>query len=487
HLAALAAPALELWLRALRQRPPHADATNIPPDAIKQAVGELWRALRPRVRDHASLLRTRIVAAVEVYTRLQVMPSDVTLVRALEEQFTAPAAAPVDASGRVGDDLPPRAESERTHRRTQHVEETATPTTAAWLPAGVAAAVRPELGTEVTIASALPFLLLGPLAGVGYWETLAGALEAAGLEGESHLFAAAFAYKVLAPPARGWRRTPDDDACAAAFAHLAEPPQGSELAEFARKVSMHLAPLDSVVTHALVRGHKPGSPVLLHRAAEPPDSRELVLFDTDGLFAIACADDWPALLPAARHFLDETLLVGVESADATLLGALAANDFKFVTDAPPARGDNWRELRRTIDERWYTNSRDAREAALVRQAQQLGRSSEEAALLWHALAVERAGVVPARAPSFERSLALAASLGLGVVSWALWREREFSTPLLALERFSDLAARVRFTERHVQVRLPLGRRRSDLEEKGMLADVRGVPWLGRRIVQFSGG
>ncbi|HEY1403178.1 MAG TPA: hypothetical protein VGB05_03560, partial [Pyrinomonadaceae bacterium] len=164
HLAALAAPALELWLRALQRRPPAGDALSLPPEAIEQAVREVWRALRPRVGDHASLLRARIVAAVEVYMRLQVAPSNVTLVRALEEEFTAPADA-VEVGRGVGD-LSPRAKSERTLERTQRVEEAAMPVVAATPPSGVVEALRPELGAEVTVASALPFLLLGPLAQV---------------------------------------------------------------------------------------------------------------------------------------------------------------------------------------------------------------------------------------------------------------------------------------------------------------------------------
>jgi hypothetical protein len=82
---------------------------------------------------------------------------------------------------------------------------------------------------------------------------------------------------------------------------------------------------------------------------------------------------------------------------------------------------------------------------------------------------------------------IAASLALGTISWMLWRDRETTTPLLALERFGNLPARVRFTSRSVQLNLPLGRRQQDLREHGFLADLHDVPWLEGRKIEFLGG
>jgi hypothetical protein len=69
----------------------------------------------------------------------------------------------------------------------------------------------------------------------------------------------------------------------------------------------------------------------------------------------------------------------------------------------------------------------------------------------------------------------------------LWRTRERTDPLLALERFGDLDAVVRFDEDRVRVRLPLGKRFRDLKETGLLEDIPAVSWLGFRRVVFSGG
>lgn len=483
HLATLDAQALETWYRALLAAQPAAASARLPPEAVRRFAADLAQRLLPRARDHASRLRLRIVAVVEAVECLQLSPGDAALREALEEAF-APAEAPAEeaeAPGEAFEDGAARAPAEA------HASSAAPTQPKKPAPTLARKAAAPRAEREVEVSSALPFLLLGPLAQVGYWDALAGTLEAAGVADEAHLFAAALAYKVLAPPERGWRRTTDQERAAAAFADLEEPPPGSALAEFARKAAGHLAPLDSSVTHALVKGHSPGRPVLLRRAADGGGRVRLTLFDTEGLFVLACADEWPALLPAARYFLDEHILVPRDSADPALLAELDAGGFGFITDAAPGRGESWRELRRTPSERWYTNSADARTQALIRSASGLERAAEEAGLFWRALAVERAALAPARDSRLELSLTLAASLALGTIAWTLFRQREYATPLLALERFADLEARVRFTERHVRVRLPLGRRRSDLEAAGLLADVRGVPWLGRRTVEFTGG
>ncbi|HWS89090.1 MAG TPA: hypothetical protein VN282_19115 [Pyrinomonadaceae bacterium] len=482
HLATLDEVALEVWYKALLETPSAPAAQRLPAEAVKRFVSELAQRLRPRARDLASTLRLKIVAVVEAVECLQVPPADAALREALEEAFAPPEAQAEGSGAAVETDEAPHADA-----RAESRPPTPAPARKPHAPARTRLAPAPRAESEVEVSSALPFLLLGPLARVGYWEALAGALEAADLAEEAELFAAALAYKVLAPPERGWRRTPDDERAAAAFAGLEAPPAGAALAEFARKAAGHLAPLDSVVTHALVKGHSPGRPVLLWRAPDGGGRERLALFDTEGLFLLACADDFASLRPAANHFVEEHLLVPQASADPSLLAELDAGGFGFITDAVPSRGERWRELRRANAERWYTNSSDARTPALVRSAAELGRAAEEAELLWRALFVERASLAPARDTRLEQSLTLAAALALGTIAWTLWRGREFATPLLAVERFGDLGARVRFTERHVRVRLPLGRRRSDLEAAGLLSDVGGVPWFGGRSVEFTGG
>jgi hypothetical protein len=59
--------------------------------------------------------------------------------------------------------------------------------------------------------------------------------------------------------------------------------------------------------------------------------------------------------------------------------------------------------------------------------------------------------------------------------------------MLALHRFADLEATVRFERDAVRVRVPLGRRHADLLRGGLLSDVPHVVWLGGRTLTFSGG
>jgi hypothetical protein len=163
------------------------------------------------------------------------------------------------------------------------------------------------------------------------------------------------------------------------------------------------------------------------------------------------------------------------------LRGLADAGASFVVATPPARTERWRRL---PPHRLWTNSDDP---AIARHASGYQQAVDLAAALTQALAGERAPVPLAATTALSRSLLLVAGLGLGALAWILWREREPTDPLLALERFADFSARVSFEPDRVRVRLPLGPRHSDLSVHGLLADVHDVPWLGDRVVEFSGG
>lgn len=352
-----------------------------------------------------------------------------------------------------------------------------------------APAIKPAVvtQTEFNIRSALPFLLLGPLSQIGYLDTLAATLETANLTAESALFAAALAGKVLPPPERGWRRDPEDLAVIAAFAGLEAPPPGDALAEFARKITGHLTPLDSLVSYTLVKGHNPGAAMMLHQTRAANGGTGILLVELEGLFPVAWARDFPSLRPTLRYFSETLLLVQQTSARVDTLRELDAAGFRFITDAPPTRGESWRELRQPSRERLYTNDCETKPATLVRIAEPLSEMAEQSEMLWSALTVKRPAIPTARHSELELSLTMAAALALGTISWVLWRERETTTPLLALERFGNLPGRVRFTSNSVQLNLPLGRRQQDLRDHGFLTDLRDIPWLGGRKIEFLGG
>jgi hypothetical protein len=347
---------------------------------------------------------------------------------------------------------------------------------AAVVPAHVDSA--PLATTDADVTCALPFLLLGPLAQTGYLTALEPALQPVGLQAHAAVFATALAYTVLGPLERAWRRRPADSAAAAAFAGLGAPLVGQALTEFARVAGTALPALDAVVTRALADGHTEGEPLVLVAAGERAD-HGLVLFDREGLFPVAWADAAAGLAPAWRMFGSPPVLVAPTAVGA--LRGLADAGASFVVATPPARTEPWRRL---PPHRLWTNSDDP---ALARHAAGYRQATDLAAELIQALATERAAVPLAASPALARSLLLAAGLGLGTLAWTLWREREPTDPLLALERFADLSARVSFEPHRIRVRLPLGPRHSDLSAHGLLADVLGVPWFGDRVVEFSGG
>jgi hypothetical protein len=322
---------------------------------------------------------------------------------------------------------------------------------------------------EREIACALPFLLLRPLQRMGWLEALAATFAALDRSDALPAVATGLAYKVLAPPARGWRRDSASQAVAEAFA-------GASCDDDALAASAApelLAPLDALVAHALLAGHAAGAPLLV--AGRGADR---LLLESDGLFPIAAGE--PEALVRALGGCQAPLVVFAEAAEPSLLAALDAAGKRFFTDAPPGRGEGWRRLqrgRRVL----FTNGSDE---GAAQAADQLDNSDEADALI-EALRQRRAVATEVCVP-VERSLTVAAGAALGDISWRLFRAREPSTPRLALERFADLGARVRWDETTVEVRLPLGRRSRDLEAHGLLGEAR-VPWLGRRTVRLMGG
>jgi hypothetical protein len=339
---------------------------------------------------------------------------------------------------------------------------------------------------EVYVRSALPFLLLGPLSRLGYLRALAANFEAVELLPHLTAFATAFAYKVLDPPERGWRRRPETVAAAAAFAGLAEPLSEPELVELARKIPAHLSPLDATLSGALLEGHDPTQPLLLQRA-DFANGSGLLLVDVDGLFPVAWADDIDGLLPTLTWRKDFLLLIPQAIAQPPLLHSLDTAGLRFITDAPPTRRERWRRLRLPHSDSRWTNDENSPDSLLLKAGRRLAESAEETITFWRTLAVERPSVPLTSDMAFDRHLTLAASTALGTIAWTLWQKREPTTPQLALERFRDLDARVHFSRESVRVRLPLGRRFQDLHERGLLADVRDAPWLNGRALQFSGG
>ncbi|MEV7867272.1 hypothetical protein AB0P17_14495 [Streptomyces sp. NPDC088124] len=377
------------------------------------------------------------------------------LARLLTEHLTSAPPEPSSPSGRSG-------------RSGSRAEEP---------PPAAGGAVPPRTTGEVRVWSALPFLLAGPLARIGYLDAIGPALAGLELTEESPLFAAALAYKVLGVTGRGWHRTREDSEAAAAFAGLGPPVPEDRLTDFARTAAPAFPVLDGVLALSVCRGHDPAAPLLITGAED-----RLLLVDAQGMFPIAWAATIRALLPYWQSCGRPHVLICDGPLPPGSLRELAAADVPFLTGIRPLRGDPVTRLP------WRTPLWTAPGAPPdARLAAELPGHTARLADLITALVAERRAAPLARDGGLERTVTLAAALGLSTLAWTLWRDRETPDPLLALRRFADLDATVRFEPTAVRVRVPLGRRHTDLLRGGLLADVPDVVWLGGRTLTFSGG
>ncbi|WP_065967812.1 hypothetical protein [Streptomyces sparsogenes] len=333
---------------------------------------------------------------------------------------------------------------------------------------------------EVRVRSALPFLLAGPLARIGYLDAIGPALAGIELAEETPLFAAALAYKVLGVTARGWRRADGDAEAAAAFAGLGPPVADERLADFARRVRPALPVLDGVLALSVGRGHDPADPLLITGTTHVDGG--LFLVDAQGMFPVAWAAEAAGLLPHWQTCGRPPVLLCDGPLPPGTLRELAAAGVPFLTGVRPLRGDPVVRLP------WRTPLwAGAGTAPDTRLAAELPDHAERLADLVTALVTERRAVPLARDGGLERTVTLAAGLGLATIAWTLWRDRETPDPTAALVRFADLEATVRYEPGAVRVRVPRGRRHADLLAGGLLADVPDVAWLGGRTLTFSAG
>ena len=257
-LACFTATAVEEWHRALHRRDhTPGDRRGVPPSAsLTEEIASLVERASVARLDRTGRLRVRIHMAVEVASRLAIEPSDPMLWAALD------LALPVNAP-RPGGILAVPSESAPSAPAPSAAGPAAT--SSPWFsphPRTATAAISPETRTAIQISAALPFLLLGPLGRIGYWETLAAVVEAGGLAADLPLFAVALAFKVLDPPRRGWDRQRVAPV-AAAFAGLAGEVPEAQLVSFSDRIGRSLSPLDAVLQQSLADGHTPGSPLLL--------------------------------------------------------------------------------------------------------------------------------------------------------------------------------------------------------------------------------
>jgi hypothetical protein len=452
---------------------------------LAQAANDLVASMRKSYSHPVEPQLVWLLAAAELGTRFGLNPSHPLIVRALDNLLRQPEAG---SSPRVAT---PESEAGSAPRvatpESPDAEELSAPGIRAVAPGGLAPVARRPLRAqrapgEVHVESALPFLLLGPLSHIGYLDSVAAIFQAAGLTAHLPAFASALAYKVLPPPERGWRRSDGSRRAAAAFAGLEEPLPEAELNGLHRLLAAHLGLPSATLAQSLIAGHTPGTPVVLAPAGDG-----FLLAEATGVFPISWSGQLDELLPALRALSGETVYVPRAGAGPPLLRSLHDNGVRFVTDAAPTRGESWRSVRRGPARRWWTNDSTASESVLSRGAEDAAVVMDDVTAFWRNLADESPSLAPETGSVVDTSFSIAAGIGLATLAWTLWREREPTTPLLALARLGDLDARVRFGSETVRVLVPLGRRHRDLSACGLLGPVRDVPWLGGRVLELGGG
>lgn len=486
-LASLSSTELETWHSALRD-PLVPDILSSPPSA-----GELSSELEMALQRHGPLaglergevLRRRLLAAAEVAAKRATCLNDSALWAALDALL--PDSSKVPGSTNTWESLegPKLHEKSSANFSASIVLECSQQTIPAQRQGSrVTAAVKTEWKTQVS--SALPFLLLGPLERMGHLSLLGAIFEASHLEQEAAFFAAALAYKVMEPPERGWRRSPAAQHAAAVFAGLTDPPPDPAIAEFTRQIEPHLGPLDRSLAAGVIVGRSANAPILLTRA-DSPSGNGFLLVDTQGCFPIGWFSEAATAVMTLQSIAPRVVLVAQDAAGPRILQQLDCAQITFVTEVLPIRDEPWRPILRGTSRLGWTNHSAPAEQFLQNAAQEIGPATEDAVVLWKELGISRVGIPTDRGSQFERSLFCLASVTLGILAWKLWRERGRTSPQLALERLGDLGAHVDFKDDTVTVRVPLGRRHSELLESGLLSPVGDVPWLGRRRVEFGWG
>jgi hypothetical protein len=346
--------------------------------------------------------------------------------------------------------------------------------------------LEPIVDADTYVASALPFLLLGPLSQIGYLDAVEAMFDAAGLLNDLPGFATALAFKVLDPPEKGWHHNAPSRNAAKVFAGVADEVPSPALAKLAKNASAILSVLDAVIARSLIDGGNASEALILFKT-DDAGGEGLLLVDVEGIFPIGWKPRIQELTTLILECNRKAILIGQESADPEILALLDQHQIHFITDAPPIRGEKWRPIRSFGALNCWTNDFKTAEESLARFGYQIEDTKDIVSVMWHSFAVERPCVPLASTFELDGSLNIAVSVALGTIAWILWRKQETVNPLLALERFGDLDARVRFSPESIRVRLPLGRRFMDLKDHGLLEDIPNVPWFGARRVEFSGG
>jgi hypothetical protein len=428
-LELLAPPTLEAWNTAVLGAPAAALAGARPTlDADALSMVEGLRDALPEPETRAELLRSRLALAAAA---------------AAPNADWAAAATLTDAARPVEVDAEPAGSARRDFIATTAAGSDGAFGTATRLPARRERS--PAAPRAAAVVLALPFLAAVPLARIGYFDVLGASLSGARLVGDAQAFAMALALKVLEPPELASLPTVASKRAAAAFAGAEVP--SAELTRLAAHAPLFASALDAVIAISAT-SRRGRDALLLHRSP----TGDFVLVDPADSSPIALAAAPEDVARILRAISRPPVRVSGEARSPEVLDVLTAA--RVPADA--RRRARWRgplDLHR-LDE--------ALTALEVRQAAPLGADR-----------------------TLERSLSLAAGFALASLGRWLWAGDGETDPLLVLDRLGDIEARIRCEGERIRVTLPMGRRRRDLADAGVLRDLDGLPWLDGQRVEFS--
>jgi hypothetical protein len=233
-------------------------------------------------------------------------------------------------------------------------------------------------------------------------------------------------------------------------------------------------------------------PALIELAALPAvrAAGHLVAFDPVGFYPAGAV---PAAALSAILGGAHALLV-MPSGDAAGLRLAADAGLKAVCAGRPAVREGFVSISGPRGWRGMANVPVQALAGHQHQLPALGERVERGLAIWLALTERRplaAAAAQAQIAPLDRCAALIAGFGLADIAYRLsqhdpsgWRDPD---PLLALERFADLSARVDVSPGEVAVTLPLGARFADLFAAGLLDVTPRLPWLRGRVLRVGGG
>jgi hypothetical protein len=315
------------------------------------------------------------------------------------------------------------------------------------------------------------------LARIGWLDVAAASVEAIALPDKGAVLAAALAERLVPKSGPSTREAETRQRTIACFAGLEHAPAPAGFGAWSRLAGEGLGALNAFIADEIAEGHDPEMPLLVSLPSTS-QGEMFVLFDGDGHYPVGVVPDLPSLLALLDRFRASVLLVARHAATPALVAALNRREQGFVTDAPPGRNEEGEPIPSCSG--LWSNAHDIPHTRIASAAEQFETlvDASEAGL-------KRLLLEPAP-NALAVSAYLSAAMGLGLLSWKLWHEREQTSPLLALDRLANLEGTARITPEAVEIRPAVGRRYLDLKGHDALAEIPGVPWLGGRRIRFAG-